>query len=127
MAVKRKRYGLLGTRIRKEQSRNLKSGPGPGGETYGWAGPHHNNVIESIWLEEIRCHFLLFVCGACLQPKHRQYLLSSSKPMSRTVTYQFPAQIPPFSAQANVQAISTDIATLFTDWLGEVKRLSHSL
>ena len=31
-------------------------------------------------------------------------------------------QIPPFNDQANVQAISSDIAVLLSDWLEDVKR-----
>ncbi|KAJ4002393.1 nucleoporin [Lentinula boryana] len=39
----------------------------------------------------------------------------------------YESHIPPFNAQANVQAISSDIATLFTDWLEEVKRPNSSV
>ncbi|KAJ3721481.1 nucleoporin [Lentinula raphanica] len=39
----------------------------------------------------------------------------------------YESHIPPFNAQANVQAISSDIATLFTDWLEEAKRPNSSV
>ncbi|KAF8832270.1 hypothetical protein HHX47_DHR1001833 [Lentinula edodes] len=39
----------------------------------------------------------------------------------------YESHIPPFNAQANVQAISSDIATLFTDWVEEVKRPTSSI
>ncbi|KAJ4486039.1 nucleoporin, partial [Lentinula aciculospora] len=39
----------------------------------------------------------------------------------------YESHIPPFNAQANVQAISSDMATLFTDWLEEVKRPNSSV
>lgn len=32
------------------------------------------------------------------------------------------SQVPPFNEQANVQAISSDIAVLLTDWIDEAKR-----
>jgi nuclear pore complex protein Nup155 len=36
-------------------------------------------------------------------------------------------QIPPFNDQANVQAISSDIAVLLHDWLDEMKRPSSQM
>jgi len=39
----------------------------------------------------------------------------------------YESQIPPFNDQANVQAISSDIAVLLADWLEEVKRPQSSV
>lgn len=37
------------------------------------------------------------------------------------------AQVPPFNDQANVQAISSDIAILLKDWIEEAKRPQSSI
>ncbi|KAF5374778.1 hypothetical protein D9758_000357 [Tetrapyrgos nigripes] len=39
----------------------------------------------------------------------------------------YESHIPPFNAQANVQAISSDIAVLLSDWLEEAKRPNSSI
>lgn len=38
----------------------------------------------------------------------------------------YESQVPPFNDQANVQAISSEIAVLFSDWLGEAMRPQSS-
>jgi len=39
----------------------------------------------------------------------------------------YESQVPPFNDQANVQAISSDIAVLLSDWLEEAKRPQSSI
>ena len=46
-------------------------------------------------------------------------------PLNTTVmssSYAESLQVPPFNEQVNVQAISSDIAVLLTDWVEEAKR-----
>lgn len=46
-------------------------------------------------------------------------------PLNTTVmssSYAESLQVPPFNEQGNVQAISSDIAVLLTDWVEEAKR-----
>lgn len=59
---------------------------------------------------------------------HEMYESHVSSSSTHTHTHTNPQpQVPPFNAQANVQAISSDISVLLSDWLEEAKRPSSSV